>query len=148
MIGPTTSFGSGPARGGAPAAERPQPGGQLLVGERLDEVVVRAGVEPGHPVADRVARGEHQDRDLGPGRADAPRDLQAGDVGQAEIEDDDLDPGRRLGDVEAVEPGRGGLDDVAVFLEESPQQADEPRVVLDDEQMHESQPTASVRGRR
>ena len=84
--------------------------------------------------------------DLGPGRADAARDLETGDVGQAEVEDDDLDAGRRLGDVEAVETGRGGLDDVAVLLEEPPQQADEARIVLDDEQMHESQPTASIRG--
>ena len=71
-----------------------------------------------------------------------------GDVGQADVEDDDLDPARRLGDVEAVEPGRRGLDDVAVLLEESPQQADQPRVVLDDEQMHVGQPTASITGRR
>ena len=53
-----------------------------------------------------------------------------------------------LGDLEAVETGRGGLDDVAVLLEEPPQQADQPRVVLDDEQMHGGQPTPSVTGRR
>ena len=134
---PDDELGLRPARGHPATTERPQPGGQLLVGERLDEVVVGTGVEPGHPVADGVAGGEHQDRDLGAGRPDAPGDLEAGDVGQADVEDDDLDAGRRLGDVEAVEPGRRGLDDVAVLLEESPQQADQPRVVLDDEQMHE-----------
>ena len=42
--------------------------------------------------------------------------------------------------------GRRGLDDVAVLLEQPPQQADEPRVVLDDEQMHGGQPTASITG--
>ena len=32
--------------------------------------------------------------------------------------------------------GRGQLDNVAVLLQESPQRASEPRVVLDDEQVH------------
>ena len=67
---------------------------------------------------------------------DPAGDLEPGDVRQADVEDDDLDPGGRLGDVEAVAAGRRGLDDVAVLLEQSPQQADEARVVLDDEQMH------------
>ena len=66
--------------------------------------------------------------------------------GQPDVEDDDLDPGRRLGDVEAVETGRGGLDDVAVLLEQSTQQADQPRIVLDDEQMHRLQRTPSLTG--
>src|SRR4051812_16455394 len=136
----------GASRSRAAAAERAQSGRELLVGERLDEVVVRAGIEPGDPVADRVAGGEHQDRDIGPGRADAPRDLEPGDVRQADVEDDDLDAGRRLRDVKAVKAGRCRLDDVAVLLEEPPQKADEARVVLDDEQMHESEPTASIRG--
>ena len=66
--------------------------------------------------------------------------------GQAEVEDDDLDPGRRVDDVEAVLTGRRGLHDVAVFLEQPPQQADEARIVLDDEQMHVVQPTPSFTG--
>jgi len=51
-------------------------------------------------------------------------------------------------DVEAVQPGRRGLDDVAVLLEEAAQEPDEARIVLDDEQVHDGQPSASVRGRR
>ncbi len=70
-------------------------------------------------------------------------DLETGDVREPEIEDDDLDPGGRLEDVETIETGRGGLDDVAVLLEESAQQADQPRIVLDDEQVHERQPSRS-----
>ena len=50
-------------------------------------------------------------------------------------------PGGRLGDLEAVQPGRGRLHDVAVLLEQAAQEADEPRVVLDDEQVHGNQPT-------
>src|SRR3954471_21876881 len=96
-----------PASSRAATAEGAKPGSELLVRERLDEVVVRTCVEAGHPVPDGVARGEHQDRHVGPRRADTAGDLEAGDVGQAEIEDDDLDAGRRLRDVEAVEAGRG-----------------------------------------
>ena len=134
--------------GRAAPAERPEPGRQLLVGERLDEVVVGAGVEPGHPVADRVARGQHQDRHLGPRRPDAAGDLETRDVGQPDVEDDDLDAARRLGDVEAVEAGRGRLDHVAILFEQATKQADQPRIVLDDEQMHRLQPTPSITGRR
>ena len=45
-----------------PAQQRAEAGQQLVRGERLDEVVVGAGVESGHPVGDRVAGGQHQDR--------------------------------------------------------------------------------------
>ena len=44
------------------AEQRAQPREQLVERERLDEVVVGAGVEPGHAVGDLVARGEHEDR--------------------------------------------------------------------------------------
>src|SRR6185503_1725718 len=52
------------AAGGAlgAAGEGPQSRGQLVVAERLDDVVIGAGVEARHPIADRVAGGEHQDR--------------------------------------------------------------------------------------
>ena len=67
--------------------------------------------------------------------------------GQADVEDDDLDPGRRVDDVEAVLAGRRGLHDVAVLLEQSPQKANEARIVLDDEQMHVFQPNPSFLAR-
>ena len=42
--------------------QRPQPREQLVEGEGLHDVVVRAGVEARDPVGDRVPRGQHQDR--------------------------------------------------------------------------------------
>ena len=45
-----------------PAQERAQAGQELLERERLDQVVVRAGVEPGDAVVDLVPRGQHQHR--------------------------------------------------------------------------------------
>ena len=44
------------------------------------------------------------------------------------------------------DPSWRGLDDVAVLLEQPAQEADEPRVVLDDEQVHGGQPTAFAYG--
>ena len=46
----------------ATAQQRAQAGEQLLALERLDEVVVGAGVEALDAGLDRVARGEHEDR--------------------------------------------------------------------------------------
>jgi hypothetical protein len=63
-------------RATGPSGERAQTGGELLECERLDEVVVGARVEAGHPVDDGVARREDEDRDRRSLRAQI-----AGDVG-------------------------------------------------------------------
>ncbi len=119
-----------------PTGEGTQPGSQLLVGERLDQVVVRAGIQPGHPVTDRVASGEDEDRDLRTRGPDPSRDLEPGHIREPEVEDDDFDARRGGHDVEAVRAGHRRLHDVAVLLEQAPKQADQTRVILDDEQMH------------
>ena len=141
LIGPTVS--SEVARLGLAArrAERPEPGRELLVGERLHEVVVGARVEAGDPVADRVAGGEHEDRELAPLPAQAPGDLEPGDVRQADVEDHGLDPGAVLGDRQAGLAVERDVDDVAVLLEEPPQGPAQALVVLDDEEMHRAPPT-------
>ncbi len=56
--------------------------------------------------------------------------------GQTEVEHDDLDAAGRLDDVESIPAGRGGLDDVAILLQQAPEEADQPGVVLDDEEVH------------
>ena len=80
----------------------------------------------------------------------APRSRRATsrplDVGQADVEDDALDAGRVLGDLEAGRAVDGHLDDVPVVLEQPLEQPPEARVVLDDEQMHGRQPTRSSLG--
>src|SRR6202162_905556 len=58
--------------------ERADTGQQLGVGERLDEVVVGAGVEPAHPVGGPAAGGQHQDRQAATG-SELAADLQAVD---------------------------------------------------------------------
>ena len=127
----------------APTPQRPQPSRQFLERERLDEVVVRAGIQSRYPVAHRVACGQHQDLHIRPHRPDAARDLQAADIGKADIQDDALDAGSVLGDLQPRPPVRGQYD-VPVILQEPLEQPGEPRIILDDEQMHGRQPSGPI----
>ena len=71
--------------------QRAQAREQLAQREGLDQVVVGAGIEAGHAVVDRVARGEHQDRRAVAGLAHAPADLEAVDVRHGDVEDDGVE---------------------------------------------------------
>ena len=64
------------------------------------------------------------------------RDLEAGHVRQAEVEDHRLDPRRRLDELERGPAVRGDLHDVAIVLEQAAQDALEARVILDEQQVH------------
>ena len=121
----------------AAPCERPQAGGQLLEGEGLHEVVVRAGVETGDPVPDGVARGEHEDRHVRALLAQTACDLEPADVGQSDVEDDALDAGCVLRDLEPGLAVGGQFDDVPVVLEQPLEQPRETRIVLDDEEVHD-----------
>ena len=127
----------GPAGGalGAPG-EGPQARGKLVVGERLDEVVVGPGVEPDDAVVDGVAGGQHQDREVASLAPDPAGDFEPGDVRQADVEDDDVDPVLAEGDVEAGLAVGGDLDVVAVLLEQAGERSTEALVVLDEEDLH------------
>ena len=74
------------------AQQRAQPGQQLLEGERLDQVVVGAGVEAGHAVGDRVAGGEHQDRHVVAVGAQSPARLEAADPRHHHVEHERVGP--------------------------------------------------------
>ena len=95
-----------------------QPGDDLFERERLDDVVVGAGLQPRDAVADLVARGEHAHRDVVPGRPQAPQHLHPVQVGHRHVQQhhgriDLLDRGqrgpaaRRRHDLEALEPEPG-----------------------------------------
>ena len=99
-------------RRGRDAAERgPQAREELAHAERLGDVVVGTGVERGDLVALRLARREDDDGHVGPA-AEAGDHVEAGDVGEAEVEDDEVGPvpGREL---ERDLAGAGRVDVVA-----------------------------------
>ena len=79
--------------GAGPTQQRADARAQLLDGERLDEVVVGACVEPLDPVVDRVPRSDDQNGDGIASVAERAADVEAADLGHQEIEDDRV--GRR-----------------------------------------------------
>ena len=85
----------GRARLLAPPQQRAQPRPQLAQRERLDEVVVGAGVEPVDAVVDRVARGQHQHRRAVAGRAQPAADLEPVEPRHRDVEHDRVDRRRR-----------------------------------------------------
>jgi len=78
------------ARLGRAARHRADAGRQLGEREGLAQVVVGPGVESRHAVLDFVARGEHEDTRPDPIGAQAAADLEPVDVGQPEVEDDEV----------------------------------------------------------
>ena len=102
---------------------------QLARAERLGQVVVGARVERPHLVAFLVARRDDEDRAREPG-AQLADDVDAVEVGQAEVEDDEVRPAA-LGDRERF-GRRGRLDDaVAVDAQRDAQEAADLRFVFD-----------------
>ena len=71
--------------GQPPAQQRAHPSQQLVKAERLDQVIVGAGIQPGHPVGHGVLGGQDQDGHIA-GRAQAPADAEAVDARQHQIE--------------------------------------------------------------
>ena len=84
LTSPTVSVAA--PRGGRRRSSARRRGEQLLQVERLDEVVVGAGVEALDAGVDRVARGEHQDRHVAVG-AQLLAHLDAVELRQPEVED-------------------------------------------------------------
>ena len=113
------------------AQQRAQPRQQLLALERLDQVVVGAGVEPLDPRLDRVARGQHEDRDV----VGAPQrlgHLDPVEPRQPEVEDHQVGQ-EGVGEVERADPVAGDLDVVALHPQRALEDLGDRVVVLDDQ---------------
>jgi hypothetical protein len=79
----------GAGAGGTPG-QRPDPGLQLGQFERLDHVVVGTEIEAFDAVAGTVKRSQDQHRQLRVAGPQALEHLEAGQLGQAEIEDQQI----------------------------------------------------------
>ncbi len=114
------------------AQERLDPAQELAQPERLGQVVVGAELEADDLVDLVVAGGQHEDRHLGAGRADAPKRLEPIDAGQAHVEHDEV--GRLAGrDLQALLAGLGDADVVALLLEGVLDPASDGVLVFDDQ---------------
>src|SRR6266511_4865724 len=122
-----------------PPDQRPEPGVELGERERLREVVVRARVEPPHPVVHAVARGEDQDRSPPPVAPEPVHHLHTVAVGQSQVEDHGvvvvLERERR-----SLGTGGRHVHRVALLAEAPRQQAGHPRMVLDHQGTHGLRP--------
>ena len=119
--------------------------------ERLRQVIVGAGIERGDLVALLPARGDDDDRHGAP-RAQSVDHFEPVHVRQAEVQQHDIRPATR-GQRQAFLPGRGLVERVAVAAERRPQEADDRRLVLDDQNArgvlgHEGQPVLVLVGVR
>jgi hypothetical protein len=121
---------------GWPPPEGSEPRQKLLVRERLDEIVVRTGVQAFDPIADGITRGEHQDRDLRALAAEHSGYLEAGTIRQADVEDDRVEFGSRSRDFQALLSRQGRLYDVTVLGQQPLEKPAESSVVFDDQKMH------------
>ena len=72
------------------AHDRVDPRDELLLGERLRDVVVRPELEAAHAVRLSVAGGEDDDRYVAPAAAERTEDGESVDLGHREIEDDEV----------------------------------------------------------
>jgi hypothetical protein len=115
--------------------QRAHPGQQLGERERLDEIIVGAGIEAGHPVVDGVARRQEQDRRRHATPAQVAQQRQSIELGQQQVEKDDVVArGQRM--VASRDAIAGDIDGVARFAQALPQRAGNAALVLDDQQPH------------
>jgi hypothetical protein len=123
-----------------PAAEdRPDPGEQLLEGERLGQVVVRAGFESLDPIVDVAAGREHQHADIA-GGSQAPADLEPVEAREHPVEDDEVRlPGSREIKPDEAVPGRPHVE--PLIAEPHLEELAHGELVVDDEH-----PRSSLRG--
>jgi hypothetical protein len=119
----------------ATANECPQAREQLGQRERLSQVGVGAGVEPGDAILDGVAGGEHQH-----GRPHAvvpkpPARLEAAQAREHDVENDRV-VRMRAHHPHGVLAPRGDVRRVSFLDEPAPDEAGHPRLVLDDQDAH------------
>ncbi len=121
-------------RAGASSAQHTlDPGDDFAGAERLGHVVVGAHLQPDDAIDLFGARGHKDDVDLRRPSQD-PQDLEAVEVRQPDVEQDQVGRGDRgAGAVQGVGAGVGLVDDEAGVLEIRPQHLADAALVIDDE---------------
>ena len=123
------------ARAGA-AQQRAQAREQLVEREGLHDVVVGAGVEPGHAVGHGVARGQHQHRGAVAHRPHPAADLEAVDVRHHHVEHDRVGLVAATWRASASAPSAARLDLVALQPQRPLERVPHRGLVVDHEDLH------------
>ncbi len=120
----------------APAQQRANPQHEFGEGKRLDEIVVGAEFQAANAVADVVARGQENDRQIAP-RPQRTHDFPAVDARQHHVQHHEV---VRVFErhVQAVRAGAREVDRVAAFAQPLLQVVAGFRVVFDDEDAHDA----------
>jgi hypothetical protein len=126
---------SAPSKG--PSQQCPQPGQELIELERLDQVVIRTGIEALDPIAQSVASGQHQHRHLEVVESRCPDHLDSGLLGHAPVDD-----GRGVvvhaQQVERVSAVLCGVDHVATFAKPPDEQVPDWSLIRCHQEAHHS----------
>jgi hypothetical protein len=104
--------------------------------EGLGEIVVGAGIDPGHLVGPAVARRQDDHRHLAVGPAPGFEDADAVHLGQAQIKNDDVIGLRLTQETAFLAVGRL-VDDVTRLAERGHELAVQVRIIFDDECAHD-----------
>src|SRR5215831_15598326 len=113
----------------APAEQGTDPGQKLGQPERLGHVVVGARVEPDHRVHLVRPRGEDQDGDGLPFRAQTPAYFQAVQLGQSDVEHDQVEPAGH-GRIQRARAVRRNVDVIAFAPQRACQRVGDGEVIL------------------
>ena len=107
--------------------------------ERFRQVVVGAAVETAHAGLNRIARGEHEDRDLQPRIPELPADRETIDPRQTDVEDDRVEfgDGRVVHGLFAI---RSDVDGVRFFAQALRQDLSGTWFILNEQNPHSAGP--------
>src|SRR5213079_2989067 len=131
----------------AALVQRPRDGVQeLVVVERLDEVVDGPGAQRADGALHGRVAGDHDDRQRGMHAADFADRIEAGAVWQLQVGDDEVDPGRAAARDPRLERA-GALHAIAFPAEQQLDHLRQARVIVDQEHARPHQAAPSQRGR-
>jgi hypothetical protein len=122
-----------------PPQQRPRPGGKLVEGERLGQVVIGPGVQPADPVGHSATCREHEDRrPLAPLPQPAAQ-LEPVHVGQHDVKDNRV---VRMLDrhPQALFTGQGHIDRIPLLLQPALEHRRHLHRILDHQKPHRTHP--------
>ena len=124
-----------PARFGRATRQRAHAGQQLGEREGLTQVIVGPGIEAADAILHLIAGREHEHGGAEAGRAQAPADLQPIQVGQTEVQKDQIvAPAQRRRQARLAL--RRDIHHMPVSLQGAPQQPTEPLLILHHQDVH------------